>query len=215
MSDKPDYTLYSYSELLEAKAHLDKEVYPDRYNEIMILLRASEYQKMGEVSKYSTFWPRLFAVTIDGVIFSIVLYVECLLLGISYNPQDKFLQAVNGIQFSIYLILMHGFFGQTVGKMIVGVKVVNHANEAKINVIQSLRRESVGLVLNVSWFILILAIVISFEISGVVSENLLYTIFWFGLLAIAWGVSEFITMLFNDKRRAVHDYIGKTVVVRT
>src|SRR5215467_6690335 len=37
---------------------------------------------------------------------------------------------------------------------------------------------------------------------------------WFFAVAIAWGALEFITMLFNSKRRAIHDWIAGTVVIR-
>jgi uncharacterized RDD family membrane protein YckC len=34
-----------------------------------------------------------------------------------------------------------------------------------------------------------------------------------GMLSIAWGYSELIVLLFNKKRRAIHDFIAGTVVV--
>lgn len=37
---------------------------------------------------------------------------------------------------------------------------------------------------------------------------------WAMHLGLYWGVLELITMLFNEQRRALHDYIAKTVVVR-
>ena len=37
---------------------------------------------------------------------------------------------------------------------------------------------------------------------------------WFAAAMMVWGVLEFITMLFNSKRRAIHDFIAGTVVVR-
>ncbi len=143
------------------------------------------------------------------------MYLECLLLGVEYSYQDRFLQALNGVQFTIYAIFMHGYFGQTLGKMFMNVKVIKHDTETDINIKQALRRESVNLVLNISWVLVILVIGISVEITGSISENMSYAVIGFGILAMIWGISEFITMLFNDKRRAIHDYIGKTVVVRT
>jgi uncharacterized RDD family membrane protein YckC len=99
--------------------------------------------------------------------------------------------------------------------MFMDVKVLNHDTETEINVKQALRRESVNLALNISWVLIILIVATSLEMSGVISEGLSYAVIGFGILAMVWGISEFVTMLFNDKRRAVHDYIGKTVVVRT
>ena len=223
MNDKPDFSSYSYSELINAKNNIDKDIHPERYNEIVNLLFAPAHQAEAEYStkpkhglnKYSTFWPRLFAAIIDGIFFAIVLYIECLIFGIEYDKQDKFLQAINGVQFAVYAILMHGLFGQTLGKMIMGVKVLNHDTETKINITQAIRRESVNLILNITWVLLILALAVSLDLYGTISENLVFAVIGFGILSFVWAISEFITMLFNDKRRAIHDYIGKTVVVRT
>jgi uncharacterized RDD family membrane protein YckC len=34
-------------------------------------------------------------------------------------------------------------------------------------------------------------------------------------LLLAWTLSELVVLLFNEKRRAIHDYIAGTVVVHT
>ncbi|MBA6327733.1 RDD family protein [Colwellia sp. MB02u-6] len=223
MDSSPNYNNYTLDELLDVKNHIDKEQYPQRAKDIELALSnkmkdpdiKEEIEKQQEVNKYSTFWPRFWAATIDGIVFAIILYIECLIFGVEYSTQDKFLQALNGVQFAIYAIFMHGYFGQTLGKMFMDVKVLNHDTETEINVKQALRRESVNLALNISWVLIILIVATSLEMSGVISEGLSYAVIGFGILAMVWGISEFVTMLFNDKRRAVHDYIGKTVVVRT
>jgi len=222
MNYEPNFIEYSYDELLDAANKIDKEKYPQRYEMVIKLLNDPSHTPEGkieamegiEVDKYSTFWPRFWAATIDGIIFALILYIECLVFGIEYNAQDKFLQALNGVQFALYAIFMHGYFGQTLGKMSMEIKVLNHDTETDINVKQALRRESVNLALNISWVVIILVVATSLEMSGAISEGLSYAVIGFGVLAMVWGISEFVTMLFNDKRRAVHDYIGKTVVVR-
>jgi uncharacterized RDD family membrane protein YckC len=223
MDYEPNFSEYSYDDLIDAEKHIDKEIYPQRYETVVKLLNDPnptpegkiEDPKEIEVDKYSTFWPRFWAATIDGIVFAIILYVECLVFGVEYSAEDKFLQALNGVQFAIYAIFMHGYFGQTLGKMFMDVKVLNHDTETEINVKQALRRESVNLALNISWVLIILVVATTLEMSGAITEGLAYGVIGFGVLAMVWGLSEFITMLFNDKRRAVHDYIGKTVVVRT
>ncbi|WNC67822.1 RDD family protein [Thalassotalea nanhaiensis] len=220
---EPDFSTYSYEELLDAKRNIDKESYPQRYETIVQLLSdptrelnaKTQAIEEVEVNKYSTFWPRFWAAIIDGIVFAIILYIECLVFGVEYSTQDKFLQALNGVQFAIYAIFMHGYFGQTLGKMLMNVKVLNHDTESEIGVKQALRRESVNLAINISWVVIIMIVATSLEMSGTISESLSYTVLGFGILAMIWGISEFVTMLFNDKRRALHDYIGKTVVVRT
>lgn len=124
------------------------------------------------------------------------------------------LQAVNGIQYIGYVVFMHGFYGQTLGKMVMDVKVLDHDTETDITLKQSVRRESVNIAINSSWILLLLFISISLQQLGSVPEVLTYLIIGLNSLATVWALSEFITMLFNEKRRAIHDFIGKTVVVR-
>jgi hypothetical protein len=37
---------------------------------------------------------------------------------------------------------------------------------------------------------------------------------WAVNLGLYWAILELITMLFNEQRRAIHDFIANTVVVR-
>tara|TARA_R110001599_G_scaffold145395_1_gene327847 strand:+ start:855 stop:1526 length:672 start_codon:yes stop_codon:yes gene_type:complete len=222
MDNEPNFSVYSYHELLDAEKHIDKEFYPQRYDAVIKLLNDRSHNPDGKhealaeinVDKYSTFWPRFWAATIDGIVFIIILYIECLIFGIEYSAQNNFLQALNGVQFAIYAIFMHGYFGQTLGKMFMGVKVLNHDTETDICIKQALRRESVNLILNIAWVIIILVLATSLTMSDTIPTEVSYAVVAFGLLAMAWGISEFVTMLFNHKRRAIHDYIGKTVVIR-
>lgn len=223
MDNKPNFSEYSHHELLDVIQHIDKDTYPGRYQEVEALLNnkdhlpeaKAEYNESIELDKYSTFWPRCWAAIIDGFIFVAILYVECLFFGVEYDVQDKFLQALNAIQLTVYIILMHGLFGQTVGKMFMNVKVLDYVTESDIDIKQALRRESVNLIINIVWASIILLIAVSIDSTGSITVSLSYMILGFTLLAFVWGISEFITMLLNDKRRAVHDFIGRTVVVRT
>jgi len=222
MDGQPNFESYTYEELLQARSSVNKEKYPENYQTIVSLLSNPEFvgqqkerkEERKEDLKYSTFGLRVLASIIDGLLFVLVIYIESLILGFEYSPHDKFLQCVNAIQLSLYAILMHGLFGQTVGKMLAGVKVLNHENEESIGLLQSLRRESVTLLLNIIW--LTLSIVASVMVYQGVEDlsNLVTSILIFAALSLIWGISEFVTMLFSKKRRAVHDFIGKTVVVR-
>ena len=221
MEGKPNFESYGYEELLQAKNGINKQKYPEWYKEIIKLLASPEIeaQRMEfeeyyhAVLKYKTFWRRFFAVVIDGLFIWLVLFVECSILGISMFDSPKYIQAVNALQFSFYLIFMHGYFGQTLGKMVTGVKVVNNANESNISFYQSAMRESVGLFLNVFWVILAYIAMQAVYTNGEVSNGFVYSAMLFSILTMLWGLAEFVTMLFNSKRRAVHDFIGKTVVI--
>ncbi|WP_445427997.1 RDD family protein [Alishewanella sp. HL-SH05] len=227
MEFNPDFSRYSYDELLEAKKYLDQAQFPDRYATVLHLLEQHQHKAMASlatvpieplpskaVSKYATFWPRFGAAIIDGLLFTLILYIESLLFGIEYSNQNTLLHAFNGLQLSIYTLVMHGYFGQTLGKMITKVKVLDHASESAISLKQALRRESVNLALNIIYISLLLTVALSIVTSGTISSTLTVAIMSFAVFAVVWSISEFVTMLFNHKRRALHDFIGKTVVVR-
>lgn len=222
MDQIPAYSTYSLATLRDCAEHIDKEKHPDRYAEILRLLNdpnhLAEQRLQQEVLagslKYSTFWPRVGAVFCDGIIFTIVLYVECLLFGIEFSQTDKFLQACNAVQVSIYTLLMHGFYGQTLGKMLLDIKVVNAADEADIGLWQALRRESVTLLLNSVWALLVLFVAVVMYLDGFVPDHINYLVLGFTALVTLWFVAELLTMLLNNKRRSLQDFIGKTVVIR-
>ncbi len=169
---------------------------------------------MDETTKYYTFWPRLFAVIIDVALFVVFVYVEHLFLGIEYSRNDDLLDGVNMILYPIYFITMHGFYGQTLGKMIARVKVVNNKDEQPIMMQQAFERELPNLVLNIKWITLTTCSSLSCIQKDSASSDIEYAITAFLIVSTVWGISELVTVLFNKKRRAIHDFIGKTVVVR-
>ncbi|ABV88709.1 RDD family protein [Shewanella pealeana] len=222
MDKMPDYASYSYDELLDVEQHINKQQYPERYAAIIGLINDPRYLKEDKQecesreqdSKYSTFWPRFWAATLDGILFSALLIGQCYLLGVEYDQQNHFQQAIHGMQLCIYIILMHGFFGQTLGKMCLKVKVLNHDDETRIGLKQAFIRESINFAINAFWLSLLIYIGVTVGLNGNISDSLINIMVAFGILAFIWAISEFITMLSNKKRRALHDYIGKTVVVR-
>ncbi|CAM3891963.1 RDD family protein [Shewanella aquimarina] len=222
MDYAPDFSTYSYKELLEAERYINREEYPERYDRVVELLKdPGRWPKeqaedvIGiEGNKYATFWPRFWAAVIDGLLFGLILIVERLIFDIQLNYDDKLVQALNGVLFGVYSLLMHGYFGQTVGKMIMEVKVVDHLSETDIDLWQAFRRESVNLALSILGALLVAAYLMVMASVGKVSLGLSFVVIGFTFISLSWDLSEFVTMLFNDKRRAVHDFIGKTVVVR-
>ena len=222
MDYSPNYKNYSLDELLDAQKYIDKESFPERAQELELEIAnklkdseiKAEFEELETSKRYATFWPRFWAAIIDGLIFTALLYIECLLFDVEYSYENSILQAVNGFQYIGYVVFMHGFYGQTLGKMVMDVKVLDHDSETSITLKQSVRRESVNIAINSSWILLVFSISISLQQLGSVPAVLTYLIMGLNSLATVWALSEFITMLFNEKRRAVHDFIGRTVVVR-
>ncbi len=220
MTNEPDFSQYSYNELLDVRASIDEDRFPERVQRINELLKDSNHliqeREIHENTilrvKYSTFWRRFFANTIDGLVFIPILLIESRLFNFEFSSSNTTFQMFNSIQFVIYVIVMHGLCGQTIGKMICNVKVVDHDTERDISMTQSIKRSSVDVFLT-------LALLISITALTTTNNNdykvlLGVGIFSLSFASIAWALSEFISMLFNKKRRALHDFIGQTVVVR-
>lgn len=71
---------------------------------------------------------RILATIVDGLIFGALYGVMALLFGVLFGGTNGFMQALPGVLCAViivlYYILLEGYLGQTVGKMVLGIKVV-------------------------------------------------------------------------------------------
>jgi uncharacterized RDD family membrane protein YckC len=111
-----------------------------------------------------------------------------------------------------YSVVGHGVWGQTVGKRITRVKVVQTSRE-RLGLKRALLRDGPW------WAIGVLGLVADYPkvMAGinpahVKDHGTLGLIFMWG--GMVWFVLELATMFLNRKRRAVHDLIAGSVVVR-
>jgi len=135
------------------------------------------------------------------------------------------LSAVLSILFlSAYTIYFHYKFGATLGKMLLGIKVTL-PNGENIGLKQALLRSSVDLA-----FALLMIIAQVIAISNADPETYLnagwferaeYILplfpVWYGVVNMTsnlWYWGEFIVLLFNKRKRSLHDFIAGTVVIR-
>ena len=171
------------------------------------------YKEFEAHLRYSTFWKRFFAGIIDAIFIYAVSYV--LLLFFPDTTNNYIFVFFTFLPF-LYSIGMHGYNGQTVGKMVMGVQVTNSKNESSISYIQAVLRDLVPVIC------LTALVIMSFYAPEVktVEDMEIHKDFFFMLSVLGstrtiWYILEFVTMLLNKKRRAVHDFIAGTVVVRT
>ena len=171
-------------------------------------------------NRYSTFWPRFWSGSVDTCVLWPLRAIAFLL--VSLNPPaaiGALVLLVQQLAWLVYVVLMHGKYGQTVGKMVTKVRVFDARTEKPISYRQALIREGVPTVLSIPFLIYeAIAIIQGREsadllLEGKVSPHSL--LWWFTVLPILWSVVEVVTMLTNDKRRALHDFIAGTVVIRT
>ncbi len=162
--------------------------------------------------KYHTFWPRLWAPVIDEVILwlptTLIPYLGFKLLELSHEA-GSVLFACMQISYFGYSVYFHGKFGATVGKMKTKVKVVDAKTEGPITYSQALIRDSVPFGLVVVLFVYVMSI--GHEEGSSKLGYLEYTPYIF----LLWFLAEVITMFTNEKRRALHDFMAGTVIVRT
>lgn len=164
--------------------------------------------------RYETFWPRFLAPNIDSLILwpvvggfnaLLVLYEIPLLFSIMMNLSIYFVHY-------FYTIYLHGKYSQTYGKMACKIKVVKVDTEENITFRTAIIRDCIPLV--ISLFLL----VTNFDFYMNMSKNTdveFSDVQWIIIVPFAWFFAEIVTMLTNSKRRALHDFIAGTVVIRT
>lgn len=165
--------------------------------------------------RYETFWPRFFAAIIDGF----VLWPIGFLLNYLLESDIGFIVIIgnflNSFSPYIYSILLHGKYGQTLGKMAMDVKVVNFGSEEAIDLKQAFKRDLVPVALMTITYLYAFIVFYGQEPSGFHPGFLnMVPLFFIGLISFLWVLLEIGSMLFNEKSRAIHDLIAKTVVVR-
>ncbi|MEQ1798652.1 MAG: RDD family protein [Lacibacter sp.] len=155
------------------------------------------------LKKYRTFSQRLGAAIIDAVIFLPLFFLGSWVFGPDEEKSIIWLLIQNSIYFA-YSVIGHSKYGFTVGKKLTNVKVVQHIDESKLLTITgAFKRELLGIV-----FVLVeLFIIASGYADTYKGESLLM------FCSLAWLFAELVTMLFNSKRRSVHDFIAGSVVI--
>jgi len=164
--------------------------------------------------KYHTFWPRFWAGWIDWLVltplwladFLIWANVSSLALLVPWYLVYAFVEPV-------YSITLHAKYGQTVGKMVMGVKVLD-VSEQKLSLRQAVLRDIVPLVLTIIGTASLLPAVLKGgnPYAGTVELTTLDLVSIYA--GAGWALLELVTMLSNSKRRAIHDFIAGSVVVR-
>jgi uncharacterized RDD family membrane protein YckC len=169
--------------------------------------------------KYRTFWPRVWERWVDAlVLWPLGFSLDLLLLVDWPRWFVAAIVVVWTLAPPIYTIFMHATFGQTVGKMVTGVRVLDARTEQRISYRQAVMRDGLPCLLGLGALYDLVADIlagradrfgtpISADLSTLATVDL--------ILQLGWLFVELATMLTNSKRRALHDFIGGTVVVRT
>ena len=172
--------------------------------------------------QYAGFAKRFFAILLDVVILT---PISIFILWIGSYSKDVHLAIIipHTLLYFAYNIYMNANYGGTLGKLIIGIRIVN-LNGSAIHYKEAFLRNIVDL----GFGIVIVAMQAHtlFNISDSSYESLNWfkqSIFLnknmpeiYGKIKTVnqiWIWSELIILLFNKKKRALHDFIAGTVVV--
>lgn len=171
---------------------------------------------------YAGFWKRFWAGIVDTVVaipfLMIFNYLQSLSLAIA-----MFAVILSSVFFLVYTIYFHYKFGATLGKMAAGVKVTQ-PNGDSISLRQALLRSSVDICFSFFGIVAQVAAISNANPDQYLNANwmergnyliLLYPA-WYRTLNVfsqIWFWSEFVVLLFNKRKRAIHDFIADTVVI--
>ncbi len=162
--------------------------------------------------RYQTFGSRFLAGIVDSIVFIPLMIADHFLLQEGRPVLVLILWTIiSYASYSIYSVVMHAKYGQTLGKMVAKVKVLNEAETDVPGLRRALLRDSIYIAMtlfSIIWFIR-LQINEGFTEAYYNSDVNLY----FSYFSMGWLLLEFVTMLMNSRRRAFHDFIGGTVVV--
>ena len=161
-------------------------------------------------AKFRTFGNRFFAGLMDGLIFFPVPILGDYLLS-KKSISLLWVDLAQAVIWLLYVVIGHAKYGQTVGKWLMNIKVLDLGENKLIGYRRAFYRESV-------WFLVSFAAIFYMiirigpanindpdNIKGYESFSLIFSLGWF--------VAELVTMLTNNKRRAIHDFIAGSVVV--
>lgn len=167
------------------------------------------------MEKYNTLGARFVAAFIDGIVMIPVGILSGIIPFMSDFPK---LAIVWNIIISlipvVYTIWLHTVYGQTLGKMAMKVKVLD-ISEDPITFTQAVIR-SLPQMLPV--FLTASELINQMQSSAInLFSKEQFQIMYMGIYFLygVWGVGNCISALVTEKKRALHDLIAGTVVVKT
>lgn len=188
---------------------------------VWLVWRSYRRCSFAPAQKYLTFWPRFWTGLVDSCVLWPLGFLNVLVLQSGSSPAlAVVLDLLISLMGLFYVVWMHVRGGQTVGKMVCKVRVVNHSTEGPISWRQALLRECVPLLANLGVSVYMLYLTGSGAFTGAAMSHPGAAINWqvLGLLSATptlWFLIEVVTMFSNPKCRALHDLIADTTVVRT
>ncbi|HSZ71540.1 MAG TPA: RDD family protein [Cytophagaceae bacterium] len=175
-------------------------------------------------SFYAGFWPRLGSLLLDAVISMPVVLAILYLNSMSINM--AYYTFVPNILFSLwYQIYLPKRYGGTPGKLLVGIRIIK-LDGSPIGWRESILRHLITFVMTiVSCLLMFYSLSLADEATFQGLSWLQQTVYLVSLSPMLFKVSswvnniwlygELIVLLTNKRRRAIHDFIAGTVIVKS
>jgi uncharacterized RDD family membrane protein YckC len=165
--------------------------------------------------KYQTFVKRTIAGFIDGLVFIPFDFLGDYFIhtfGHSFIIPWSFL---NTIILTLYFVIGHGKYGQTLGKKAMAIKVLDLDEKNLIGYKRAFIRESIYFFVSTIGLIYFLFTQRNKGLSDFSELQTNPVDDFISLTTGVWFILEIVTMIFNSKRRALHDFMAGSVVVDT
>jgi uncharacterized RDD family membrane protein YckC len=174
-------------------------------------------------SVYAGFWKRLAALLIDGLLFIPFTVAWVHLQDISMGVSIAVF-ILSALLYPLYSVYFHYRFGATVGKMVLGIKVTL-PDGSPITLKEALLRSSVDIAFALAGMAGTLIALSHADpqtyLSVTWQDRARYLLHLYPLwykpmtyLSRLWMFGDFLALLFNRRKRALHDFIAGTVVIQ-
>ncbi|MEL6867385.1 MAG: RDD family protein [Bacteroidota bacterium] len=175
-------------------------------------------------SVYAGFWVRFAANILDAIFLSPItfLFIYLASQGVLLYSIGYILGFVFSLWWGVYLVRHHG---GSPGKLVMGLKIIR-IDGMEVGWQAAILRSIVGLVFSL-WDLLCVLFILVFLVDVAHFSELPFSAkqayvqsFYPGLhevitwISVIWAISELVVLLLNERKRALHDYIGGTVVIR-
>jgi uncharacterized RDD family membrane protein YckC len=173
-----------------------------------------------ESQKYRTLSRRIFSGIIDGGLCIIPASIFILFFGIK-KISGRYIIVVLLIQAlsTIYNTIAVWRYGTTVGKKLLGLEIIRSKDENKPKILNSVLRELLNMLNLLVYIGLFVFTVVQRDMAlgdKIIRSQERYALWgYISIIMMVITYSELVTAVFSLKRRAVHDFIGGTVVVKT
>ena len=172
---------------------------------------------------YAGFWKRFGAGFADALIILPLIFLFTWLEGFD-RTLAIIITITSSILFAMYTVYFNARFGGTLGKLAVGIRITK-PDGSRINWNDAWKRSSVDLVFaSVALIVDVLGLT-QVDPEGYASVGWMERAQmvmapapgWYGTISIlqqVWIWSEVVVVLFNKRKRALHDFIAGTVVIQ-